>query len=382
MAKRDYYEVLGVDRKAAPEEIKSAYRKLALKYHPDRNKGSKEAEEKFKEAAEAYAILSDAEKRQRYDRLGHAGVEGGAGGATFTGVEDIFAAFGDIFGDLGGFFGGDLGGFFGGRRRGRGRQAERGSSLRCDIRITLEEAASGAEKTITIKRMDPCELCKGSGARPGSSPSVCDHCGGQGVVQRAQAFFRIQETCPVCRGAGQVLRDPCPACRGQGRTPSEVELKVRVPAGSETGTTLRLAGQGEAGPAGGPPGDMLVVLHVEEHEFFHREGADLYCEVPLTFGQAVLGTRLELPTLGGRQVTLRVPPHTEGGQVLRLKGQGLPGADGQLGHLFVRVFIEVPKKINRRQEELLKEFTEIEEQNRGRRKTLFRKVRELFGEDR
>ncbi len=379
MTKRDYYEVLGVSKDASQEEIKSAYRKLALKYHPDRNKGSKEAEEKFKEAAEAYAVLSDPEKRKQYDMYGHAGMDGAGVGPTFSGIEDIFSAFSDIFSDLGGFFGGDFFGF-GQSSRTHRKRAARGSSLRCDISITLEEAATGTEKTLTVKRMDICPTCKGSGARPGTRPVVCDYCGGAGMIQRTQGFFRLRETCPKCRGTGQVLGDPCPKCNGQGRCPANTSLKVKIPPGVETGTTLRLSGQGEPGIDGGPPGDLLVVIHVKEHEFFHREGDDLYCEVPISFAQAVLGTQIELPTITGRKVTLKVPPGTQSGQLLRLKGQGLPSMDGGRGHLYVRVYVEVPKKITKRQEELLKEFDEIENQHKGRKKGIFRKVRDFFGE--
>ncbi len=384
MAKRDYYEVLGVDRNATQEEIKNAYRKLALKYHPDRNKGSKEAEEKFKEAAEAYAVLSDPEKRRQYDQFGRTDFDQAGGGPTFSGVEDIFAAFGDIFGDLGGFFGGDIFGF-GGRsssRRGRGAtQASRGTSLRADIEITLEEAVKGAEKTLKINRLGVCKTCGGTGARPGTGHSTCQYCGGTGMIQRSRGFFQLRETCPQCGGSGVVLQDPCPACRGKGMVPEDVTLKVKIPPGVDTGTTLRLAGQGEPGQGGGPPGDLLVVIHVKEHEFFHRDGLDLYCEIPITYAQAVLGAEVEIPTLTGRKVTLKIPPGTQSGQVLRLRGQGIQDPEGRnKGHLYVRVFVEVPKKIDKRQEELLKEFAKLEEKNRDKGRSIFRKVRDFFGE--
>ena len=384
MAKRDYYEVLGVERNATQEEIKNAYRKLALKYHPDRNKGSKEAEEKFKEAAEAYAVLSDPEKRRQYDQFGHTSFDQAGGGPSFSGIEDIFAAFGDIFGDLGGFFGGDLFGF-GGRGRSRrgqgGVRASRGTSLRADIEITLEEAVKGTEKTLTINRMGICKTCGGTGARPGTGHTACQYCGGTGMIQRNRGFFQLRETCPQCGGAGVVLEDPCPACRGKGMVPENVTLKVKIPPGVETGTTLRLAGQGEPGTGGGPNGDLLVVVHVKEHEFFHREGLDLYCEIPITFAQAVLGSSVEIPTLTGRKVTLKIPPGTQSGQVLRLRGQGISDPEGRnKGHLYVRVFIEVPRKIDKRQEELLKEFAKLEEKNRDKGRSIFRKVRDFFGE--
>lgn len=378
---RDYYEILGVSRDASGDAIKSAYRKIALKYHPDRNKGDDSAEAKFKEAAEAYAVLSDDEKRQRYDQFGHAGVQGAAGrggGAGGFSMEDIFSHFGDIFGGGGGAGGFSFENLFGGGG-GRGG-ARRGASLRADLTVTLEEVAEGVEKEIELSRLDTCETCEGSGAKPGTKSVNCATCGGYGQVQQSQGFFSIQRTCPTCRGAGKTIANPCASCRGEGRVPKRERKKIYIPPGIDEGHVERLSGQGEAGEAGGPAGDLVLVIHVEEHEFFQRHGADLICEVPIRFGQAALGGSIQVPTLGS-SVEMKIPPGTQPGQVLRLRGQGLPHPGGRgKGNLLVRVTISVPKKITPKQQELLTSFDEIdaEHQPEGKSKGIFDKIKDMF----
>ncbi|MFQ5505890.1 MAG: molecular chaperone DnaJ [Planctomycetota bacterium] len=373
--KRDYYEVLGVDRNASQDEIKSAYRKIALQYHPDRNKNSKEAEEKFKEAAEAYAVLSEADKRKRYDQFGHAGVEGampfGRGGAGGFSVEDIFSAFGDIFGGGGGIFES----LFGGGSRGR-----RGASLRVDLVLTLEEVASGTEKEIEIAKLAHCNTCAGSGAKPGTQPTVCGTCGGHGEVTHSQGFFAIRRACPACQGQGKVIKEPCPSCRGRGRVQKREQKKIQIPAGIEEGHIERLPGQGEAGEGGAPPGDLVLVIHVKEHEFFERHGADLLCEVMVRYAQATLGDTVQVPTLD-KPIEMKVPKGTQHGQILRLRGQGLPRTDGRgKGNLHVRIGVRVPQKLIPRQEELLKQYDvlDAEQQAKGADKGFFDKLKSLF----
>jgi molecular chaperone DnaJ len=369
--KRDFYEVLGVDRSASGDEVRSAYRKLALKYHPDRNPGDEQAEGRFKEAAEAYACLSDETRRKQYDQYGHAGAPGG-----FSSVEDIFSHFGDIFGG-GGFFQ-DLFGF--GGRQGQRSRGRRGASLRIDLQVTLEEVLAGADKTIEINRPAVCTACGGSGAKPGTKPKPCPTCGGAGEVTRSQGFFSVRQTCPRCGGAGSAVEHPCPGCRGEGRVRERVPVTVRIRPGVEDGDVERIPGQGEAGIPPGGPGDLVVVIHVKPHEFFERRGEDLLCEIPITYAQAALGCELHVPTLTG-SVELKVPAGTAPGHVLRVKGQGIPRPDGYgRGHLLVRVTIEVPAKLTQRQEELLREFQEIEEKTRkkSRKKGFFDKVRDYF----
>lgn len=352
MSKRDFYDVLGVPRTASEQDIKSAYRKLALKYHPDRNPGDKAAEERFKEAAEAYAVLADAEKRARYDRFGHAGVSGaaGAGGVDPT----IFADFQDIFGGLGDVFGfGDI--FGGGRRRGG---PQRGADLRYDMEIAFEQSARGAETTIQIPRHETCEACKGSGAAPGSAPTVCSQCRGSGQLRYQQGFFTVARTCGQCRGTGKVIAKPCATCHGQGTTEQQRKLTVKIPAGIATGQRLRLTGEGEAGTQGGPPGDLYVVVHVLEHEFFQRDGNDLHCEIPLTFTTLALGGDITVPGVDGEE-TLRVPEGTQTGATFRLKGKGMPDVGGRgKGDLLVTVQAVTPKKLTRDQRKLLEQLAE------------------------
>ncbi len=351
MRKRDYYEVLGVDRNAAGDEIKKAYRKLAMKNHPDRNPGDKEAEERFKEAAEAYEVLRDQEKRQIYDRFGHEGLEG-SGFQGFSGFEDIFTSFGDIFED-----------FFGFGTRGRGRtRARQGNSLRYDLEITLEEAFTGKEEEIVFQKEDLCEACSGSGAKPGTEPQVCATCQGRGQVVRSQGFFQISTACPSCHGEGRVVSDPCEACRGLGRVRSERKITLKIPPGVDHGSQLRLRGEGEPGERGGPPGDLFVVVHVQKHDFFTREREHLFCEIPISFVQAALGDSVPIPVLGERETEdLEIPKGTQPGDVLTVHNAGMPGLRSQRrGDLFVKVNVKVPKRLSQRQKELLEEFAELE----------------------
>jgi molecular chaperone DnaJ len=383
VSKRDYYEVLGVAKAATDQEIKSAYRKLALKYHPDRNPGDKSAEDKFKEAAEAYAVLADADKRHLYDRFGHAGLgaaaTGGAGfdPTVFTGFEDILGGLGDIFGF------GDL--FGGGRRRGG---PQRGADLRYDLEISFEESAKGAETSIQIPRQESCDTCKGSGAAPGSKPVTCPQCHGRGQLLSQRGFFTVARTCGQCRGTGHMISNPCPACRGAGRVQRERKLTVKIPAGIATGQRMRLSGEGEGGAAGGPAGDLYVVVHVQEHSFFHRENNDLYCEIPLNFPTLALGGEITIPTLEGEE-PFKVPEGTQTGETFRLRGRGMPDVTGRggRGDLLVTVKVLTPKKLNREQKKLLEQLqatlpkekfdpTPREEQDE---KGLFDRVRDIFG---
>ncbi len=370
-SKRDYYEVLGVENSASAEEIKKAYRKLAMNFHPDRNPDDEEAERRFKEAAEAYEVLSHDEKRRAYDQYGHAGLKGQQGG--FSSFEDIFSAFGDIFG-------GDsiFGELFGNRRR-RSGGAAKGTSLRCEIELTYQDAANGVDKTIEIGRREPCDTCDGSGAKPGTQPVTCRTCGGRGEVQQTQGFFAIRTTCPHCRGAGKSIESPCVECRGSGRLPRKREITIHVPAGVEDGTQMRISGEGEPGMQGGPPGDLYCLIHLRPHPFFVRRGDDLVCEVPISFGQAALGSELEVPTLDGRG-DLKIPHGTQPGDVLRMKGMGFPHLNGYgRGDQLVRIHIEVPKRLSSEQEELLRKFAKTEEKRvSSRRKSLFDKVKEYF----
>ncbi|PIE23769.1 MAG: molecular chaperone DnaJ [Planctomycetota bacterium] len=362
--KRDYYEVLGVQKGASADEIKSAFRKIAMKNHPDRNPDDKGAEARFKEAAEAYSVLSDEEKRAQYDRFGHAGLSGGAAGGGFGGqggfsVDDIFEAFGDIFGGGGG---GVFEGLFGGGRASRGG-ARRGASLRVDLQVTLEEIATGVERSIEIARNVTCDSCSGSGAKAGSAPVICNTCAGHGEVIQSQGFFQVRRPCPQCRGTGKTIKDPCSSCHGSGRVRRREPKKIYIQPGAEEGHVERLPGQGEAGEGGGPPGDLVVVVHVQEHEFFQRHGADLLCEIPIRFGQAALGGSTQVPTLS-RPVEMKIPKGSQPGQLLRLRNQGLPMGGGRSrGNLLVRLTIDVPKKLSSRQEELLQEFDELDSKN-------------------
>jgi len=380
--KQDYYEVLGVSRSASDTEIKSAYRKLAMQNHPDRNPDDKAAEERFKKAAEAYAILADSEKRSMYDRFGHAGVSSGAGGgfdpSVFTGFEDILGGLGDIFG-----FGDLLGG--GGRRRGG---PQRGSDLRYDLEISFEESARGAETTIQIPRNENCETCAGSGAAPGSSPVVCAQCRGQGQVRFQQGFFTVARTCPQCHGSGRTITKPCLTCRGAGRVARERKIKVKIPPGIATGQQLRVQGEGEGGSAGGPPGDLFVAVQVQEHEFFRRDGVNLFCEIPVNFTTLALGGEIHVRTLDGQE-TVKIPEGTQTGTTLRLRGKGMPDVSGRgRGDLFATVQVLTPRKLSREQRQLLNELAKVlpaeEFEPRAREdqqdeRNLFDRVKDMFG---
>jgi molecular chaperone DnaJ len=374
MAKRDYYEVLGVSRGANETEIKSAYRKLAVRYHPDKNPGDAEAEEKFKEAAEAYSVLSDADQRARYDRFGHAGVSNAAGAQGAWGAQG-FGGIEDILGDLFGF--GDV---FGGARASGSRRgaAQRGADLRYDLEMTLEEAAEGMTAQLRVPRLESCDACKGSGAAPGTQPETCPGCAGTGQVRYQQGFFSVARTCGQCRGAGRVIRTPCEQCKGASRVEREKQIEVRIPAGVETGSRLRLAGEGEAGAQGGPAGDLYVVIHVKEHETFERQGNNLYASVPITFAQAALGAETSVTTLDGQE-DLKVPAGTQTGTVFRLKGHGMPVLGGRgRGDLFVSVTVVTPTTLTREQRKLLEQLAQIEEKDLSD-KGLMDKVRDIFG---
>ncbi|NLI80620.1 MAG: molecular chaperone DnaJ [Deltaproteobacteria bacterium] len=358
MGKRDYYEVLGVSRQAGEEEIKKAYRKLALQYHPDRNPGNKEAEEAFKEAAEAYEVLRDPQKRRIYDNYGHEGLQG-AGFSGFSGFEDIFSSFGDIFQEFFSFG-------FGGSSRQR-TSARPGGDLIYDLTVSFEEAVFGTEKEIEVQTLITCEKCEGSGAEPGTKESVCPMCQGSGQVVQSQGFFRISTTCARCQGTGNVLTSPCSACRGQGRVKSKRRVQVRVPAGVDTGTRLRLRGEGESGYRGGFAGDLYVRISVQPHDFFERDGDNLFAKVPISFVQAILGDRVEVPTLEGSK-SLQIEPGTQPGAVVRFTGEGVPRLRSRgRGDLFIEIDVKIPKTITQRQEELLREFMELEkEKNEGK----------------
>lgn len=371
-AKRDYYEVLGVSRSAAPKEIADAYRKLAIKYHPDKNPGNDEAVARFKEAAEAFEVLHDTEKRSRYDQYGHAGLNGPSGGHQFRDVNDIFEAFGDIFGDA--MFG-DL---FGGRRR--GRRATRGGDVQCSLTIELLDAARGCKKSIRFQRHEQCESCHGSGARAGSSRKPCNYCGGRGQVVQSAGILRVQTTCPQCRGAGTVIAEPCDDCRGQGYVLRQVEREVMVPAGIEDEMRIRLTGEGDPDPNGGPRGDCYCLVRVKEHPLFERNGQHLVCHVPITYSQAALGANIEVPTLEGK-IEYEIPRGTQSGAVFRLSGRGMKDPHGRRGpgDLLVQVSIDVPKKLSAREEELLRELAEVGHTNVSpHRKTFFEKLRDYF----
>lgn len=376
MAKRDFYEILGVAKNASDEDIKKAYRKLAMKHHPDRNPDSKTAEGKFKEVKEAYEMLSDEEKRGAYDRYGHAGVDpnmnmgGGGGGAG--GFSD---AFGDIFGDI----------FGGGRssRGGGGPQMYRGADLRYNLDISLEQAANGFDTTIRVPAWDVCDVCSGSGAKPGTAPATCSTCGGQGQVRMQQGFFSIQQTCPTCHGSGKMIKEPCAQCHGAGRVKRNKTLEVKIPAGIDDGMRIRSSGNGEPGQNGGPPGDLYVEIHIKQHAVFQREGDDLHCEVPISFARAALGGDIEVPSLSGK-VSFNIPEGTQSGKVFRLRGKGIKGVrSGHQGDLFCHVTIETPVKLTDRQKELLEELEKLTVEGGAKHspqnKSWTSKVKEFFG---
>jgi molecular chaperone DnaJ len=349
MAKEDYYQTLGVARNASDGDIKKAFRRLAMKYHPDRNADNPKAEEQFKKIKEAYDILSDEKKRSAYDQFGHAGVDPSMGGGGFGAGADSFSdIFSDVFGDI-----------FGGSRRGGGRsRVQRGSDLRYNLELSLEEAVAGAEVKIRVPTMVSCGECGGSGARKGTSPTTCSTCHGHGVVRIQQGFFAVQQTCPTCHGSGQQVRDPCRACQGQGRIQENKTLSVKVPAGVDTGDRIRLTGEGEAGVAGGPAGDLYVQIQVRDHPIFTRDGANLHCEVPISFPTACLGGDLEVPTLNGK-VMLKIPPETQTGRLFRLRGKGVkPVRGGEVGDLLCRVRVEVPVSLTKEQTDLIQKLEE------------------------
>jgi molecular chaperone DnaJ len=348
MENTDYYNILGISKNASEEEIKKAYRKVAMQYHPDRNPGDREAEEKFKTASEAYEVLRDPQKREIYD---HYGVEGlkGTGFKGFRGFEDIFASFGDIFE---GFFG------FGTTSRGRSRSRQ-GADLRYDLKISFYDAAFGKEDEIEIPKKEACEICRGSGSKPGTYPAQCPSCKGTGQTVRSQGFFTISTTCGQCHGEGKYIAHPCKECRGYGWVKKTKKIKLKIPPGVDTGSKLRIRGEGEEGERGGPPGDLFIFLFVEPHEFFVREGDDIVCQVPIGFPQAALGAEIEIPTLNGKK-NLSIPRGTENGEVLKVKGEGFPRIRGSgRGDLIVQIFVKTPKNLTKRQEELLREFEEI-----------------------
>jgi molecular chaperone DnaJ len=370
--KKDLYDILGVNRDASDEEIKKSYRKLAMKYHPDRNPDSKDTEEKFKEAKHAYEMLSDPEKRRAYDAYGHAGINpqmgGGQGGEGFGGFSE---AFGDIFGEI-----------FGGRGGRGGQQVYRGADLRYNMDITLEQAARGTETKIRIPSLDECDTCHGTGAKPGTQPKTCHTCNGQGQVRMQQGFFSIQQTCPTCHGTGKVIPEPCTTCSGAGRVKNHKTLSVKIPSGVDNGDRIRLSGEGEAGVNGGPPGDLYVVVQLKPHSVFQREGADLHCEMPISFTVAALGGEIHIPTLDG-EAKIKIPAETQSGQVFRLRGKGIrPVRQTSAGDLMCHVVVETPVRLTERQKELLRELEEINksdgDKHNPRAKSFMDKVKNFF----
>jgi molecular chaperone DnaJ len=373
MAKKDYYEVLSVNRDASEEEIKKAYRKLAMKYHPDRNPDNPKAEEHFKEAKEAYETLSDAQKRAAYDQYGHAAFDaGGMGGGNPFGAGAAGFDFSDIFGDI-----------FGAGRGGARNNIHRGADLRYNLEITLEQAARGTETKIRVPTMTECETCHGSGAKPGTSPVTCATCGGHGQVRMQQGFFSIQQTCPRCHGSGKTISSPCGACHGAGRVKQHKTLSVKIPAGVDNDDRIRLSGEGEHGVNGGPTGDLYVVIHIAPHPVFQRDHNDLHCEMPISFATAALGGEIEIPTLDG-SARIKIPPETQSGKIFRLRGKGIKGVRSSThGDLHCHVMVETPSNLTERQKELLREFEEINEQDSARHspraKSWMDKVKEFFG---
>ena len=364
MSKRDYYEVLGVTKTATEAEIKKAYRQMAVQYHPDKNPGDAVAEEKFKECAEAYSVLSDQQKRAQYDRFGHSGMGGAGFDPGFSNIEDIFDLFG--FGDM-----------FGGRQRTRSR-VQRGSDLRYDLEITLEEAANGKDEKLEIPRLETCQECTGSGAEKGTTAENCISCAGSGQTRYQQGFFSVMRTCPNCAGKGTIIRNPCKECKGQGRVEKEKPLEIKIPAGVETGSRLRVSGEGEGGVNGGPSGDLFVVIHVKEHDTFERQGANLYSAVPISFAQAALGADIKVKTLDGEE-DLNVPAGSQTGTVFRIKSQGMPELGGRgRGDLFVAVTLITPKSLSKEQRKLLEQLAEVED-TQFNDESFMDKVRNIFG---
>ncbi|HLH88128.1 MAG TPA: molecular chaperone DnaJ [Xanthobacteraceae bacterium] len=370
MAKRDYYETLGIARTASDAEVKAAFRKLAMKHHPDRNPGDKDCEHKFKEVNEAYEVLKDGDKRAAYDRFGHAAFEQGGGGAHGFGA-DFASTFADIFDD---FFG--MGG-----RRGRGGGRERGNDVRYTMEITLEEAFSGKTAQVRLPTSVTCEVCSGSGAKGGAKPKTCPTCAGHGKIRQTQGFFTLERTCPACHGRGQVIDDPCPSCAGSGRVQRDRTLSVNIPAGVEDGTRIRLAGEGDAGARGGPSGDLYIFLSVGGHDFFQRDGADLHCRVPISMVAAALGGEMEVPTIDGGKTRLKIPEGTQSGRRFRIQAKGMPVLrTKQTGDMYVQVMVETPQNLTKRQRELLNEFERLSsKETQPEAAGFFGKVKEFFG---
>ena len=373
MAKRDYYEVLGVEKSASPDQIKAAYRKQAVKYHPDKNKGDKGAEEKFKEASEAYHVLSNSERKQNYDNFGHAAFENGGGGRGGFGNFDFSGSFSDIFED---FFGE---GFGGGGRRSR-RSNNRGSDLRYDLSISLEEAYTGKKQDIKFSTSERCDTCNGSGSKPGHNASSCSMCGGHGQVRSSQGFFTVQQTCPQCAGSGEEITHPCSSCSGQGKKQASKRLSVTIPKGVDDGTRIRLSGKGEAGSRGASNGDLYLFINVESHELFKRSEVNLFFEFPISFTDAALGTTIEIPTIDGGKAKIKIPDGTQSGKQFRLKGKGMPFMRrGDYGDLYVQVNTEVPVSLNKEQKELLEKFRKIEnERSNPSIKKFFQKAKNFW----
>ena len=374
MAKRDYYEVLGVARGASAEELKKAYRQKAKELHPDRNADNPNAEASFKEVNEAYDVLKDADKKAAYDRYGHAAFEGGMGGGRpggggFSGNGDFASAFSDVFEDL-------FGDFMGGRGGQSRSRAQRGSDLRYNLRVSLEEAYSGVQKTINVPSSQSCDVCRGTGAEGGAEPVTCPTCSGMGKVRAQQGFFTVERTCPTCSGMGQIVKNPCRTCGGQGRTEKERALSVNIPAGVETGTRIRLAGEGEAGLRGGPAGDLYIFIEVKDHAIFQREGVHLYCRVPVSMTTAALGGEVEVPTIDGGRSRVKVPTGAQSGKQMRLRGKGMPALrGGGSGDMVIEMAVETPVNLTVRQKELLREFEKLSEENNPEGQSFFSKVK-------
>lgn len=378
MSKRDFYDVLGLSKGASADEIKKAYRKKAKELHPDRNKDNPEAEAQFKEANEAYEVLKDADKKAAYDRFGHAAFEGGMGGGGarpgqgYGGGGDFSSAFSDVFDDL-------FGDFMGGQRGGGRRRAARGSDLRYNLRVTLEDAFSGMQKTINVPTAVSCSACDGTGAEGGVEPTTCPTCSGMGKVRAQQGFFTVERTCPTCSGLGQIIKNPCKSCGGAGRVEKDRALSVNIPAGVETGTRIRLAGEGEAGMRGGPPGDLYIFVEVAPHELFERDGVNLYCRVPVSMAKAALGGAIEVPTIDGGRGRVQIPAGSQSGRQMRLRGKGMPALrGGGVGDMFIELAVETPVNLTSRQKELLREFDELSEDNNPESNSFFSSVKSFW----
>ena len=375
MAKRDYYETLGVSKGADAAEIKKAYRQKAKELHPDRNSDNPNAEAQFKEANEAYEVLKDAEKKAAYDRFGHAAFEGGMGGGGAGprgGHGDFASAFSDVFDDL-------FGDMMGGRGGGGRSRAQRGNDLRYNLRVKLEEAYAGLQKSITVPAAVACGSCNGTGAEGGAEPQTCPTCSGMGKVRAQQGFFTVERTCPTCNGMGQTIKNPCKVCHGQGRVEKEKSLSVNIPAGVETGTRIRLAGEGEAGMRGGPTGDLYIFIEVQEHELFERDGLNLYCRVPVSIASAALGGEIEVPTIDGGRSRVRIPEGSQSGRQMRLRGKGMPALRGAgAGDMFIELAVETPVKLTARQKEILKEFDTLSEDNNPHGSSFFSSVKSFW----